>query len=86
MLLLLSLTGSLSGEQVVPEPLALLHQRMYFHGAISRIEAEALLDKEGQFLVRESSKQPGQYVLTGMAEGRPCHFLLTDEEGKVSKD
>ena len=70
--------------EMKPKPAALLSQQKYFHGSISRIEAEAKLDKDGQFLVRESSRQPGQYVLTGMVDGRPCHLLLTDEKGKVS--
>ena len=65
------------------KPVALLSQQKYFHGSISRGECEALLDKDGQFLVRESSKQPGQFVLTGMVDGQPCHLLLTDEKGMV---
>ena len=47
------------------------------------MEAEALLEGDGQFLVRESAKRPGQYVLTGMANGTPQHLLLMDKHGKV---
>ena len=67
----------------LPEPPAPLPRQKYFHGSISRIEAEALLEKDGQFLIRESSKRPGQYVLTGMANGQPQHLLLMDKEGRV---
>ena len=78
------LEPSATHRNSTPEPSALLHQQKYFHGAINRIEAEALLKKDGQFLVRESTRYLGQYVLTGMANGRPCHYLLMDSDGKVS--
>jgi hypothetical protein len=52
---------------------------------MSRVEAEALLVKDGEFLIRESTKKPGQYVLTGMASGKPQHLLLMDKEGRVSE-
>ena len=70
----------------LPEPLTPLPRQKYFHGCISRIESEALLEKDGQFLIRESSKRPGQYVLTGMANGQPQHLLLMDKDGKVRSD
>ena len=55
----------------------------YFHGTVNRIEAEAMLERDGDFMVRESGKQPGQYVLTGMGGGKPQHLLLIDKQGKV---
>ena len=61
-----------------------LPHQPYFHGSITRIEAEALLEREGQFLIRESTKKPGQFVLTGMADDRAQHLLLMDRYGKVS--
>lgn len=70
-------------HQAIPDSLAPLPRQQYFHGHISRVEAEALLERDGQFLIRESSKKPGQYVLTGMADGHPQHLLLMDKEGKV---
>ncbi len=39
---------------------------------------------DGEYLIRESSKKPGQYVLTGMASGKVQHLLLMDKQGKVS--
>ena len=50
---------------------------------MERIEAEAMLEKNGDFLVRESSKKPGQYVLTAIAMNKPQHLLLVDSTGKV---
>ena len=38
----------------------------------------------GDFLVRESTTTPGQYVLTGLQSGQPKHLLLVDPEGVVS--
>ncbi len=64
-------------------PLSPLPHQNYYHGPLSRVEAEALLVRDGEFLVRESSKKPGQYVLTGMALGKAQHLLLMDKHGKV---
>ena len=50
---------------------------------MERIEAEAMLEKNGDFLVRESKKKQGQYVLTALAVDKPQHLLLVDSAGKV---
>ncbi|CAN0264767.1 unnamed protein product [Lampetra fluviatilis] len=67
--------GGLSSERLRGEP--------WFHGRVSRGDAEKLLSRDGDFLVRESGSTPGQYVLTGMQGGRPKHLLLVDPEGVV---
>lgn len=67
----------------LPETPSLLSQQKYYHGPLSRVEAEGLLLCDGDFLIRESSKKPGQYVLTGMADGKAQHLLLMDKQGKV---
>uniref|UniRef100_A0A4W2EUW0 SHC adaptor protein 2 n=1 Tax=Bos indicus x Bos taurus TaxID=30522 RepID=A0A4W2EUW0_BOBOX len=48
-----------------------------------RRAAEKLLRADGDFLVRDSVTNPGQYVLTGMHGGQPKHLLLVDPEGVV---
>ena len=63
-----------------PDPLS---SQPYYHGVISRVEAEALLENEGEFLVRESSKIACQFVLTGMSHEGPQHLLLMDKTGRV---
>lgn len=63
---------------------AALLEEPWFHGAISRAESEALVVKDGDFLVRESLTTPGQYVLTGMQKTTRKHLLLVDPEGVVS--
>uniref|UniRef100_A0A8B9HVD8 SHC-transforming protein 1 n=1 Tax=Astyanax mexicanus TaxID=7994 RepID=A0A8B9HVD8_ASTMX len=60
-----------------------LQNEPWFHGPLSRRQAERLLSKDGDFLVRESGTTPGQYVLTGQQGGQPKHLLLVDPEGVV---
>ncbi|XP_063980658.1 SHC-transforming protein 1 [Diachasmimorpha longicaudata] len=60
-----------------------LKTEAWYHGSVSRPEAESMLTKDGDFLVRESQGSPGQYVLTGMNNGTPKHLLLIDPEGVV---
>ncbi|KAM7242391.1 hypothetical protein CapIbe_006862 [Capra ibex] len=60
-----------------------LRQEPWYHGQMSRRAAEKLLRADGDFLVRDSASNPGQYVLTGMQAGQPKHLLLVDPEGVV---
>ncbi|XP_075391402.1 SHC-transforming protein 2 isoform X2 [Tenrec ecaudatus] len=60
-----------------------LRQEPWYHGRMSRRAAEKLLRTDGDFLVRDSVTNPGQYVLTGMHLGQPKHLLLVDPEGVV---
>lgn len=61
-----------------------LRREAWYHSRMSRRDAERLLVRDGDFLVRESTTNPGQYVLTGMHCGLPKHLLLVDPEGVVS--
>ncbi|XP_042273249.1 SHC-transforming protein 2 isoform X1 [Thunnus maccoyii] len=60
-----------------------LRRETWYHSRMSRRDAEKLLVRDGDFLVRESTTNPGQYVLTGMHCGLPKHLLLVDPEGVV---
>ncbi|KAM4690310.1 SHC-transforming protein 1 isoform 2-T2 [Rhinophrynus dorsalis] len=60
-----------------------LKREPWYHGKMNRKEAERLLRVNGDFLVRESTTTPGQYVLTGLQNGQPKHLLLVDPEGVV---
>ncbi|ERE79465.1 SHC-transforming protein 3 [Cricetulus griseus] len=56
----------------------------WYQGEMSRKEAEALLQEDGDFLVRKSTTNPGSFVLTGMHNGQAKHLLLVDPEGTTS--
>lgn len=55
----------------------------WYQGEMSRKEAEGLLKRDGDFLVRKSTTNPGSFVLTGMHNGQAKHLLLVDPEGTV---
>ena len=61
-----------------------LSTKLWFHGPMTRQEAENVLSRNGDFLVRESTTNPGQYVLSGQQNGYPKHLLLVDPDGVVS--
>ena len=67
------------------DPYAPIHLQSYFHGRIARANAEFLVKEDGDFLVRESANKPGQFVLTGLSNGKSQHLLLIDKSGKVKK-
>ncbi|XP_039626281.1 SHC-transforming protein 1-like isoform X1 [Polypterus senegalus] len=60
-----------------------LKNEVWYHGKLSRKDAESLLSENGDFLVRESINSPGQYVLSGLEGGSVRHLLLVDPEGMV---
>lgn len=60
-----------------------LEGQPWYHGKMSRRDAEQLLKEDGDFLVRKSTTNPGSYVLTGMHNGLTKHLLLVDPEGTV---
>lgn len=74
-----------SSASAAPPLVQQLQCEAWFHGGLSRKEAERLLTRDGDFLVRESGTTPGQYVLTGQQGGQPKHLLLVDPEGVVSR-
>ncbi|XP_036117458.1 SHC-transforming protein 3 isoform X2 [Molossus molossus] len=60
-----------------------LQAEPWYQGEMSRKEAEGLLKRDGDFLVRKSTTNPGPFVLTGMHDGQAKHLLLVDPEGTV---
>lgn len=60
-----------------------LKTESWYVGEMCRKEAEKLLKRDGDFLVRKSINNPGSYVLTGMHNGQAKHLLLVDPEGTV---
>ncbi|KAM4708046.1 megakaryocyte-associated tyrosine-protein kinase [Discoglossus pictus] len=60
----------------------------WFHGAISGIQAvQQLYPREnGLFLVRESVRHPGDYVLCVCYSGEITHYRICYQDGKLSID
>jgi len=60
-----------------------IYKEHWFHGVISREEAEHVLTHSGDFLVRESAKIPGQFILSGRCQNQFKHLLLVDPDGVI---
>jgi hypothetical protein len=60
-----------------------LEKEPWYFGAMNRVEAAELMNTAGDFLVRESSRKKGQFVLTVRNEDRVKHLNLLDEDGMV---
>ncbi|XP_074956513.1 SHC-transforming protein 4 isoform X2 [Phalacrocorax aristotelis] len=78
-----SATSNAAGLCVLPQIKQQLKNEDCYHGKLNRKAAESLLVNDGDFLVRESTTSPGQYVLSGLQGGQAKHLLLVDPEGKV---
>lgn len=57
---------------------------MFRLAILYNFQAEKLLQNDGDFLVRQSSSDTNQYVLSGRQNGVIKHLLLVDPEGVVS--
>lgn len=66
----------------------LLSSLSWFHGSITRDEAEHLLQprEDGLFLVRESTNFPGDYTLCVCFQGKVEHYRVKYLENKLTID
>lgn len=53
-----------------------IRSHAWYHGNISRVDAESLVKENGQFLVRDSSSKPGEYILTCKLKENSIHFVI----------
>lgn len=54
-----------------------LRSHAWYHGAIPRIKAEEIVaENDGDFLVRDCTSQPGDYVLSCRSKGQNLHFVI----------
>uniref|UniRef100_A0A3F2YX51 SH2 domain-containing protein n=2 Tax=Anopheles farauti TaxID=69004 RepID=A0A3F2YX51_9DIPT len=53
-----------------------LRSHAWYHGPIPRQRAEEIVQREGDFLVRDCVSQPGNYVLTCKTKGPTLHFVI----------
>ena len=56
-----------------------LKEELWYHGEISRIDAENMVQEDGDYLVRESSRKPGQFVLTSKWSTYR-HFIIQKDD------
>lgn len=53
-----------------------LRSHAWYHGAIPRTRAEEIVTENGDFLVRDCTSQPGNYVLSCRSKGQGLHFVI----------
>lgn len=53
-----------------------LRSHAWYHGPLSRQEAEGLLHTDGDFLIRDSLSSPGDYVLSCVSSRQVLHFKI----------
>ncbi|KAL0852322.1 hypothetical protein ABMA28_000528 [Loxostege sticticalis] len=70
----MSTSGLLEWEFSLPSDQIISHG--WYHGALSRTAAENLLQQDREFLVRDSSSQPDNYVLSCRSNGQHLHFVI----------
>ncbi|KAF1769555.1 hypothetical protein GCK72_001372 [Caenorhabditis remanei] len=58
--------------------------KVWFHGHLSRDDAQSLLTTAGDFLVRQSDHTSGKFVLSGLTtDGDHKHLILLDHQMRV---
>lgn len=53
-----------------------ISKHLWYHGAIPRTKAETLVKEDGDFLIRDSISQKGDFVLTVCWNHSPLHFMV----------
>lgn len=53
-----------------------LRSHAWYHGGIPRQRAEEIVQKDGDFLIRDCASQPGNYVLTCRTKTSVLHFVI----------
>lgn len=63
-----------------------LRSHAWYYSAIPRQRAEEIVEKDGDFLVRDCVSQPGNYVLTCKSKGAILHFVINKVSGMRDED
>lgn len=53
-----------------------LRSHAWYHGAIPRARADEIIERDGDFLVRDCASQPGNYVLSTRCKSQALHFVI----------
>ena len=78
-------TISRSNDETISRKEERLDRMPWFHGLLTRENAEKLLVRDGDYLVRETNKAEKQYVLSGRYKGECRHIFLVDPSGVVKR-
>ncbi|XP_012946794.1 tyrosine-protein kinase CSK isoform X2 [Aplysia californica] len=80
--------GMIPANYVTLRRVVTLHAMPWFHGKISRGEAEQLLQprQDGLFLVRESNNYPGDYTLCVCHEAKVEHYHILIQNNRLTID
>lgn len=80
--------GMIPANYVTRRSAVKLNAMPWFHGKISREEAERLLTprEDGLFLVRESTNYPGDYTLCVCSAGRVEHYRVISADKRLTID
>ncbi|XP_025077024.1 tyrosine-protein kinase CSK-like isoform X2 [Pomacea canaliculata] len=80
--------GMIPANYVQPRKVVTLHAMPWFHGKISRQQAEDLLKprENGLFLIRESNNYPGDYTLCVCHNGKVEHYRILYRDNQLTID
>ncbi|KAK7116138.1 tyrosine-protein kinase CSK-like isoform X2 [Littorina saxatilis] len=80
--------GMIPANYVQPRKVVTLHAMPWFHGKITRPQAEELLKprEDGLFLIRESSNYPGDYTLCVCHGGKVEHYRILYRDNQLTID
>ncbi|XP_046546473.1 tyrosine-protein kinase CSK-like [Haliotis rubra] len=80
--------GMIPATYVQPRTSVPLHAMPWFHGKISRGDAERLLSppEDGLFLIRESSNYPGDYTLCVCCGSKVEHYRILYRNNRLTVD
>lgn len=53
-----------------------LRSHAWYHGPLPRQRAEEIVQREGDFLIRDCTSQPDNYVLTCRTKTAVLHFVI----------
>lgn len=81
-------TGMMPANYVQKRTEVKLHTMPWYHGKISRVQAEELLSnsEEGLFLVRESNNFPGDYTLCVYSNHKVEHYHIIYKNNRLTID
>lgn len=60
-----------------------LRSHAWYHGPLPRQRAEEIVQKEGDFLIRDCTSQPDNYVLTCRTKAAVLHFVINKVRFRV---